>query len=295
MAAPTIDLRPAVEADVPLLEAVMLATEEPPPGETPMPAGAQQPYLAHLVARGRVVVAEPARGAAHGVAGVVGFGATVDTGRSTHLADLFVLPGQQGGGIGGRLLAAAFGNADRRTTFASDDPRALPLYVRAGMRGLWPSLYVAGDPGRLQPAPSGYRVEEVAPGRMAELERAWSGVDRGPDLAYWASTPEARPFVVNRAGASVATGLWRRRIHGTGHWLDHLQVDRAVEPLPALLAAFRYGASLGAHGGACVPGPSPILGPLLAAGFRVVDRDTFMATDPIVVDPEREIVNTGIL
>jgi GNAT superfamily N-acetyltransferase len=270
------------------MEAIILATETPPDGEVPVPVGAQQPYLTHLVARGRTIAAELD-------GSVVGFGATVDTGRATHLADLFVLPDHQGHGIGARLVAAVFGDARRRTTFASDDPRALPLYVRAGLRPLWPSLYLIGNPGRIGRPPAGYEVEAVALDRMAGLEREWTGVDRAPDLSYWSSIRDARPFVVRNAGAAVATGLWRPRIRGAGHWLDHAHVDRAAESLPALLAAFRHGAHLGAYGGGCVPGPSPILEPLLSAGFRVVDRDTFLATDPTLVDPEREIVNTGIL
>ncbi|HEU0234916.1 MAG TPA: GNAT family N-acetyltransferase [Candidatus Limnocylindrales bacterium] len=288
MAAPPVALRMATSVDVPALERVMLATETPPPGEPETPPGAQEPYLAHLVARGHVMLAE--LGGA-----VAGFGATVDTGRAIHLADLFVLPELHGRGIGGRLLAAVFGDAPRRTTFASDDPRALPLYVRAGMRALWPCLYVAGDPGRVAAAPAEYAAEEIGLSLMGRLERGWTGVDREPDLPYWASIPEAQAFAVERAGVPVATGLWRRRIRGVGHWLDHLQVAPAADPLPALLAAFRYGARLGERGGGCVPGPSPIVGPLLEAGFRVVDRDTFMASDPRVVDPEREIVNTGML
>jgi len=288
MAALPVSLRTATDGDVRALEGVMLATETPAPGEPATPPGAQEPYLAHLVARGHVVLAE--LGGA-----VVGFGATVDTGRAIHLADLFVLPEHHGRGIGGRLLAAVFGDARRRTTFASDDPRALPLYVRAGMRALWPCLYVAGDPGRVATASAEYAVEEVDLSEMARLERGWSGVEREPDLPYWASIPEATAFAIGRAGVRVATGLWRRRIRGIGHWLDHLQVAPAADPLPALLAAFRYGARFGNRGGACVPGPSPVVRPLLEAGFRVVDRDTFMASDPGVVDPEREIVNTGIL
>ena len=286
-AAAEVSLRTATDADVWALEGVLLATEVPPPGEQATPPGAQESYLAHLVARGHVVVAELA-------GAVVGFGATVDTGRSTHLADLFVLPEHHGRGIGGRLLAAVFGDARRRTTFASDDPRALPLYVRAGMRALWPSLYLAGDPRRVEAA-SADAVEEVDLHEMARLERGWTGVDREPDLAYWTSIPEARAFVVGRAGTPVATGLWRRRIRGIGHWLDHLQVAPTADPLPALLAALHYGARFGDRGGACVPGPSPVVGPLLDAGFRIVDRDVFMASDPAVVDPEREVVNTGLL
>ena len=80
---------------------------------------------------------------------VVGFGAAVDAGRSVHLADLFVRPDRLGQGIGRPLLDAVFGDAERRTTFASDDPRALPIYVRVGMRPLWASLYVEGPSSRL--------------------------------------------------------------------------------------------------------------------------------------------------
>ena len=36
-------------------------------------------------------------------------------------------------------------------------------------------------------------------------------------------------------------------------------------------------------------------GALLEAGFRIVDRDTFLASDPGLDDPHREIVNTGLL
>lgn len=287
MAAPPVSLRAATDADVPALEGVMFATEAPPAGEPETTPGAHEPYLAHLVTRGRVVVAELS-------GAVVGFGATVDTGRATHLADLFVLPQQHGRGVGGRLLAAVFGDAVRRTTFASDDPRALPLYVRAGMQALWPSLYMAGDPGRIAAAAELW-VEEVDLTEMARLERNWSGVERDLDLPYWVSIPEATAFAVGRAGARVATGLWRRRIRGIGHWLDHLQVAPAADPAPALLAAFRYGARFGDRGGGCVPGPSPIVRPLLEAGFRIVDRDTYLASDPGIVDPEREIVNTGML
>ena len=70
-----------------------------------------------------------------------------------HLADLFVGPTPR---PGHRPAAARRGVRRRpwpRTTFASDDPRALPLYVRAGMPPLWPSLYVerprdASEPDR---------------------------------------------------------------------------------------------------------------------------------------------------
>jgi GNAT superfamily N-acetyltransferase len=58
---------------------------------------------------------------------IVGFGGTIDTGRAVNLADLFVDRAFLGRGIGGRLLPQLFRDRWPRTTFASDDPRAMPL------------------------------------------------------------------------------------------------------------------------------------------------------------------------
>lgn len=61
------------------------------------------------------------------------------------LTDLFVDPVRHGTGIGRALLAALWPAEDRepaRFTFASHDPRAMPLYVRAGLIPYWPLLYL---------------------------------------------------------------------------------------------------------------------------------------------------------
>jgi GNAT superfamily N-acetyltransferase len=283
-------IRVATPADVDTLEAIALATEDPS-AEPPTPAGAQVPYLAHLVSRGRVLLADRD-------GRVVAFGATIDSGRSTHLADLFVLPAEQGRGIGGRLLDALFAEVGResaRTTFASDDPRALPLYVRLGMRPLWPNLYLTGRAAGLPRPAWGRSTKDITLDAMAELERGWTGVDRGPDLDYWASVPEPRPFAMVARGSPIAVGLLRRRMRAPGLWLDHVLVAPDTEPLAPLLAAFALGADSDGEIGGCVPGPSPVLAPLLAAGFRIFDHDTFMASEVDLVDPEREVVNTGLL
>ena len=44
-----------------------------------------------------------------------------------------------------------------------------------------------------------------------------------------------------------------------------------------------------------VQGPNPALRPLLEGGFRVKDRDQFMATEPDLIDPARLIPNSGML
>lgn len=281
-------IRTATEDDLRAVDSVLRANHGPPPGEPAEPPGAQDPYLRHLIVRGTFAIAE-ADGA------VVGFGATVFTGRATHLADLFVLPALQGRGIGGRLLAAVFGDAFPRTTFASDDPRALPLYIRAGMAPLWPSLYISGDPGGLPADPDDIAVEDAALDDVAHLEGQWAGVDRSPDVALWATQSAPRAAVVVRAGRPVAVGLSRGRLNGFGRWIDRALVAPDEDPVAPLIALIRRGADGGDLIGASVAGPSPLLPALLAAGFRIRGRDTFMASDPALIDPARTLPNTGIL
>ena len=288
MTAPPATIRRATEDDLRAVDAVLRANHGPPPGEPAEPPGAQDPYLRHLIVRGNFAVAE-ADGA------MIGFGATVFTGRSTHLADLFVLPAHHGRGIGGRLLSAVFGDAFPRTTFASDDPRAMPLYIRAGMTPLWPSLYISGDPRGLPADPDGIAVEDVDFDDVARLEGEWAGADRSPDVAFWATQSAPRGAVVVRAGRPVAVGLSRGRLNGFGRWIDRAMVAPDEDPVAPLIALIRRGADGGDLIGASVAGPSPLLPALLAAGFRIRDLDTFMASDPGLIDPARTLPNTGIL
>src|SRR5262245_25973676 len=129
-----IDIRPAGEEDLPAIREILAAHGNDGPIVVGDVVG---PYLRHILRFGRARVAVE-----DGL--VLGFGATIDTGPSVHLADMFVRPDRLGQGIGRPLLMESFGEAGRRTTFASDDPRAIPIYVRAGMRPWWISLYIEG-------------------------------------------------------------------------------------------------------------------------------------------------------
>jgi GNAT superfamily N-acetyltransferase len=284
----TATIRNATEDDLRAIDAVLRANDEPPPGEPMYPPGAQDPYLGHLIRRGNTAVAE-----IDGI--VVGFGATVDTGRCTHLADLFVLPAHHGRGLGGRLLGAVFGDRFPRTTFSSDDPRALPLYVRVGMAPVWPSLYVSGDPAGLPADSRDLAVEDATFDDVARLERDWAGVDRAPDVAFWATHREPRAVVVVRAGNPVAVGLGRGRLNGIGRWIDRAVVAPDEEPVAPFVALLRRAADGADLIGASVAGPSPLLPVLLSSGFRIRDRDTLMTSDPALIDPARTLANTGIL
>ena len=247
------------------------------------------PYLRHLIAHGRARVAAEA-------GAVVGFGATVDAGGSVHLADLFVRADRLGQGIGRPLLDAVFGDAERRTTFASDDPRALPIYVRAGMRPFWASLYVEGPSSRLPAPPAGLTTRDASAEELATLEETWRGHGRLADWRHWAAQPAADTFAVLDGEAVAGIANARARQASPVRVLNRLVVhpDAGVDPVAVTLAALaragREGIVL-----AAVQGPSPVLRPLLDLGFRIADRDQFMASEPDLVDPARLIPNPGML
>jgi Acetyltransferase (GNAT) domain len=227
---------------------------------------------------------------------VVGFAATIDTGRCVHLADLFVRGDRLGQGIGRPLVAAAFGDAQRRTTFASDDPRALPVYIRAGMRPWWASLYVEGPAERIAEAPASISIESAEPAVLASIEQGWTGIDRAIDHAFWATQPDVDTFLIRADGDVVATAIARARQASTIRVLDRLVVapDAAVDPIPPTLAAIRR-AGRGGIVMIAVQGPNPVLRVLLDLGFRIADRDQFMASEPDLIDPARLIPNPGML
>ena len=70
-----------------------------------------------------------------------------------------------------------------------------------------------------------------------------------------------------------------------------MRVAPDADPLETALAAMRFAAAPGQEVGACMPGPNPALGALVSSGFRVVDGDTFMASEPDLVDPIRTFVD----
>jgi GNAT superfamily N-acetyltransferase len=245
------------------------------------------PYISHLIGRGRAQVAI--------IDGeIVGFGAAIDAGRAVHLADLFVHPERLGQGIGKALLGAVLEGAIQRTTFASDDPRALPLYVRAGMQPLWAGLYVQGPSAALPSTAANLRTESAGWDRLAALELDWSGFDRTVDHAYWGAMADVDAFVVRVDEAVIAFGYARVRQAVRIRILDRLVMHPDAEPVGTALAALAR-AGRGGPVITCLSGPHPALRPLLEAGFRVVDRDQFMASGPAIVDPVRLIPHSGML
>ena len=276
-------IRLATIADIPAIRSVLAAHGNDGPVVNVDIVG---PYVMHLILNHRALVTEEA-------GAVIAFGAVVHAGVADHLADLFVMPDRLGQGIGRSLLAALFDDAARRVTFASDDPRAMPSYIRAGMSPLWISLYLTGDTGRLS-RPGGLDVEAATPEALAGLEHAWTGHDRLDDHRYWASQPAADSFVITTCGEPVAFAHSRARQLSDIRVMDRMMIRPDADPIEPILSGL-HRAGGGRAVDCVIPGPNPVLPVLLEHGFRITDHDQFMASAPDIVDPARRLPNPGLL
>ena len=288
-------IRLASPDDIPAIRAILAAHGNDDPAGQLRGPDIVGPYVAHLIANHVTMVSDtPGEG-------VVAFGAVANAGISWHLADLFVRPDRLGQGLGRPLLAAMFGDRWPRTTFASDDPRALPSYVRAGMAARWVTLYMSGGPANARRAEADARAGALEtvdgdPAEIAALELAWTGADRTVDHALWSTWPGADPFVIRDAGGPVAVGYGRdRQVGPATRAVDRLVVRPGAEPIGPVLAALARCVADGDTLDVTVPGPHPALPVLLELGFRIDDRDIYCAgpTDP--VDPAYRLVNGGLL
>ena len=120
------------------------------------------------------------------------------------------------------------------------------------------------------------------------------GPDRSVDHGFWATQARADPFVVLHAGEAVAGGYGRDRQIGTARVLDRLVVRADHEPVGPIFAALLR-AARGGDVRATLPGENPVVRPLLEAGFRLEDRDTYMASERDLFDPVRLLPNPGML
>ncbi|HEY5629925.1 MAG TPA: hypothetical protein VIR16_10475, partial [Candidatus Limnocylindrales bacterium] len=120
--------------------------------------------------------------------------------------------------------------------------------------------------------------------------------ERPVDHGYWDSLPGVDPFVIHDADGPVAFAYARNRQSGPSvRAVDRLVTRRGAEPVGPVLAAIGRGIAHGATLELMIPGPHPALPALLELGFRIEDRDVYCAgpTDP--VDPERRLLNGGLL
>ncbi|HEY5875669.1 MAG TPA: GNAT family N-acetyltransferase [Ilumatobacteraceae bacterium] len=247
-------------------------------------SGSDATYRAHLMAHGRLFVA--VRGGR-----VIGFAGARDVGGHRLLSDLFVDPHAHGGGVGRVLLATVLDGSEERYTFSSSDPRALPIYARAGMRPRWPLLYLRGPaPEVATEALEAVAVEPAEADDVAAVERAVTGVDRAVEHRYWARRPGASAAIVRIDGAAVGAVSFVVRNGETR--IEHLALAPATD---AGLVVAAVGAVAGAPTvRAFVPGPQPLLEWLLHRRFVVDDIDTFMSSHADAVPSALAIVHPGL-
>jgi GNAT superfamily N-acetyltransferase len=245
-------------------------------------------YLDHELATGILVVAVSEDT-------VVGFAGVLERGEVAFLADLFVHVDLLGRGIGRAILDVAFDHAPAplRATCASGDPRAVPLYESFGMRPIAPLLYLSGDRA------AGLRLEVdemVEPSTVDDPEVIELDARTGPRrrAQEFAFLSKAGAFaMVARAGGEAAGAAVVRvsRVAGSGHPREAFvspSFARTEEAAGrAVLGAARVGATRAEAVHAAIAEPHPALGPMLDAGFRIVDRDTIMASRADLFDVTR--------
>ena len=202
---------------------------------------------------------------------VVGYAGVLRHGGIAHLADLFVARDRRGGGIGRQLLDAALPREGVRFTFASADERALPLYVRAGLRPLAPLLYLEGAARGRSAA-----VERIDVADVVARDAAASRRSR-PQLLRFLAEAGAYALAAEPPGAYAVV-----RPAPAGAWLGPASAGAAE------LVAFAAAATA-AHDSVklALCGPHPALPPLLDAGFRLLGSDTYMASHSGVLNVER--------
>lgn len=279
-------VRDAATGDIPAIAAILAASDE----DDSWPDVPGHPYIEHLLARGRIPLAET-KGEAIGMAGVIEVGTT----GARFLSDLFVHPERQDRGAGRALLAAAFDGAVGRLTFSSADARALGLYLRTGLRPWWPQLYMDVPRSALGAADPGLVAEPADPVVTAHWSEAWTGMDRSPDFAHYAGLPGGAGHVIVADGSPAAVVWANRRRVRPGRALAHVSIAPDADPCAVALAALR--AAMGSADAMIITigGPHPAVPELVERGGRIVDHDTFCATDPALLDPVRVLANPGLL
>jgi GNAT superfamily N-acetyltransferase len=262
------------------------------------PRPAMLPDYPHLLAHGELTVAE--------VDGVVaGFAGMVVRSETVFLTDLFVREEHQSSQLGGRLLRYALGPHAGRTRFtvSSTDPRALSLYVRAGMRPLWPNLLLRAHSaslggllvGNLEALPTTPDDPE-----LLAWDAAIGGRERPQDHAFWEREEGGVPLWFVRGGEALGYAYVRLRA-GTLYFPEAARIGPVGARAPqhaaiCTIAAVRWAAERAPVLRVDMPGPHPALGELLEAGFRITYVETFVSSSATpLFDPVHYLGSGGSL
>jgi GNAT superfamily N-acetyltransferase len=273
----TTTTRAAVAADIPQLYDIWYANEvgddpDPPPRNIPA-------VIEHELATGEIVVAEQD-------GKLVGFASVIVRGAIAFLAECFVRAEARSGGVGRQLVQQLLPRAGLIScTLSSTDPRALALYVRAGMRPAWPNFCLLAEAAQLNHlSDGGIEVVEALAGdpALVEWDTQIAGRHRPEDHAYWLGPARARPLWFFRDGALIGYGyaqahsleaLW----HPSAITLGPIGAHNPADAQACALAAARWARQRSEIVRITVPGPHAALPTLLEAGFRITYVETFLS------------------
>jgi ribosomal protein S18 acetylase RimI-like enzyme len=282
----TPKIRRATEADLEQICDVWyreeVAEEPDPPPNTAGPT-----FYAHSLRHGELFVSEAA-------GRIVGFSGSIVRGDVRYLTDLFVLRERQDAGLGRALLAAAMPPDGRvHATLSSRDPRAMALYVRAGMRPWFPHFLIDAPPA-------------VAAGLGRDDVGVIPADPDDPDLVRWDTEIGGRPRaedLSDLARSRAAVPMWVERVRSrigyafvqgsTPGYLRHPEattigpvgVRDPEDAAPAVCAVAAWAAARASLLSIGVPGPHAALTPLLEAGGRITYVELFLSSREPFADP----------
>ncbi len=219
---------------------------------------------------------------------ILAFAASITRGSVTFLTDLFVRPDQQSSRLGQALLAHVMPqNNTIHCTFSSNDPRALALYIRSGMQPQWPHFCLRLT-GPLHDNPPDTDIE-VHMGiaddpAFVEWDAQISGRLRPADHIHWLHYQGTVPLWFTRQDKKI--GYAYVRVGDGTIWypeactLGPIGVQFADDAAACVLATVHW-ARMQAGAGVLlinVPGPHPVLAPLLNIGFHITYVETFVSS-----------------
>jgi GNAT superfamily N-acetyltransferase len=270
--------RPAVEAELRSVYEVFYQNELldnpllPLPGDIP-------PYLSHVLQTGTLYVAEKD-------GKILAFTGAITRRNISFLTDLFVLPSHQSGQLGKTLLNSVLPqDALIHCTMSSSDPRALALYIRAGMQPQWPHFALQLDkPAHTwsQAADTEIIEADSSDPALVSWDAQVSGRLRPAEHQFWVREERAVPLWFRRHGQIVGYGYIRFGAEALSDpqscTLGPIGANTPQDATACVLAAVHWAMQRAIVLHIDVPGPHPCLSTLLERGFHIISFDTFVST-----------------
>jgi len=271
-------IRPATRAELPGIYEVFYQTELLDNPQWLLP-DVIPPYLSHVLQTGTLFVAEED-------GKILAFAGAITRGNISFLTDLFVLPSSQSGKLGKTLLQTVLPQDNLiHCTLSSSDPRALTLYIRAGMRPWWPHFALQLDkPTHAWPLARDMEIIEAdaSDPTLLDWDARVSGRARPEDLQFWVREERAVPIWFRRRGLIAGYGYVRfgTEAHSNPQscTIGPLGADTPENATACVLAAVHWAMQRAVEVHIDVPGPHPCLTTLLERGFHIHSFDTFVSS-----------------